>query len=211
MISPLLSNVYLDEVLDQWYVTIKPLLRGRSFLVRFADDFVMGFELQEDAEKVMKVIFKRFAKYGLDLHPEKTKLIKFGKEDKSTFDFLGFTHYRGKSRKGNMVLKHKTMKSRLQRAVRTTGSWLKQNRHLKLEELIGKLNLKLGGHYRYYGISHNGRSLSSYYLQIKRLLFKWLNRRGGKEMSWGLFTKIITRQHPLLPPRIYHSYLRAKP
>lgn len=212
-ISPLLSNIYLHTVADAWYEEIKDLLKGRSFLVRYADDLVLGFEHKEDALRVMNVIFKRFAKYGLTLHPEKTRLVTLSKYDKNlpdTFDFLGFTHYMGVSRNGKRVLKRKTSKKKLCKSLKATFTWIKENRHMKVCQLIEKLNVKLRGHYNYYGITGNSRSLGIYLHSIGRYLFRTLNRRGGKRRNWEAFNNQILVSFPLLQPKIYHSSL-AKP
>ena len=216
LISPLLSNIYLHYVLDEWFSEqIQPLLSEKSFIVRYADDFVLGFENSKDAARVMKVLPKRFEKYQLELHPDKTKIvtleIKRGEGDRS-FDFLGFTHYIGKSRKGNPILKRKTSSKKLTLALNKIQDWIKQNRHRKLKELIPELNLKLRGHYNYYGITFNSKGVISYFEQVKRILQKWLNRRGGKSVwNWDRFNKLIKEWLPLFKPKIYHSYLSAKP
>lgn len=206
IISPLLSNIYLHTVLDAWYDEIKGLLKGRSFLVRYADDFVIGFELKEDAQRVMNVIFKRFAKYGLRLHPEKTRLVTLSKYDRlpNTFDFLGFTHYMGLSQNGKRVLKRKTSKKKLRKCLSATQTWIKKNRHMKLCLLTEKLNVKLRGHYNYYGIAGNSYSISKFYRSVCRHLFHTLNRRGGKYMLWDKFNKLIEITYPLLLPKITH-------
>ena len=215
-ISPLLSNIYLHYVLDVWFSEqIQPLLKGRSFIVRYADDFVLGFEYLSDAKRVMKVLPKRFGKYDLELHSEKTKIVDLNDKDgKGTrsFDFLGFSHFLGKSRKGNLVLKRKTSKKKLTRSLTNIRTWLKKNRHKRLEELISLINAKLQGHYIYYGITFNSRGIRSYYEQVKRELHKWLNRRGGKrKWNWEKFTMLINEWMPLKRPKIYHSYLSANP
>jgi len=216
IISPLLSNIYLHYVLDVWFSEeIQPLLSGRSFIVRYADDFVLGFEKATDTERVMKVLPKRFERFKLELHPDKTKIVnlnsKRGEGDRS-FDFLGFTHYLGKTRKGNYVLKRKTSSKKLRIALDNTHKWLKKNRHRKIKELISELNVKLRGHYNYYGITFNSKGIASYHEQVKRKLIMWLNRRGGKPVwTWARFSKLINLWYPLLNPKIYHSYLRAKP
>lgn len=215
-ISPLLSNIYLHYVLDEWFSEqIQPLLKGRSFIVRYADDFVLGFEYLSDAKRVMKVLPKRFGKYDLELHSEKTKIVELNdKQGKGTrsFDFLGFSHYLGKSRKGNLVLKRKTSSKKLTRSLNNFRTWLKKNRHKRLEELISQINAKLQGHYIYYGITFNSRGIRSYYEQVKRELHKWLNRRGGKrKWNWDKFTLLINEWMPLIRPKIYHSYLSANP
>jgi group II intron reverse transcriptase/maturase len=186
VISPMLSNIYLHEVLDKWFAKeIMPLLKGRAIIVRFADDGVLGFENKEDAERVFKVLPKRFAKFGLTLHPDKTKLITFSRPPKSnnktpgkrsSFNFLGFTFYWGKSRKGNFIVMRKTAKDRLQRSVSRINIWCKLNRHLRLTVQCMMLNSKLRGHYHYYGVTGNLRSLQAFYIQVTRLWRKWLSR-----------------------------------
>ena len=216
LISPLLSNIFLHYVLDEWFSEqIQPLLSGKSFIVRYADDFVLGFENPSDAERVMEVLSKRFEKYKLELHPDKTKIINLNSkrgEGNRSFDFLGFTHYLGKSRKGKAILKRKTSSKKLTVAINKIQDWIKQNRHRKLNELIPELNAKLRGHYNYYGITFNSIRVNSYYEQVKRSLQKWLNRRGGKPVwNWDRFNKLIKEWMPLFKPKIYHSYQTAKP
>jgi len=210
VISPLLSNIYLHYVLDEWFSEqAQHLLKGKSFIVRYADDFVLGFTDKTDAERVMAVLPKRFAKYGLTLHPDKTRLIdlndKRGGNGRS-FDFLGFTHFLSKSLKGNKVLKRKTSSKRLTRAILNVSSYIQKNRHMKLRDLITSLNVKLRGHYNYYGVTFNSRSLESFYRMVRRRLFKWLNRRGGKvKLDWDRFSD-LENHFPLLLPYIKHSY-----
>lgn len=211
IISPLLGNIFLHYVLDEWFTEqIQPLLSGRSFIVRYADDFILGFEKKEDAMRVMNVLPKRFDKYQLKLHPDKTKIIDLstasGQGDRS-FDFLGFTHYIGKSQKGYPILKRKTSKKKFNKAVKQTEEWIKRNRHKKLKELITDLNIKLTGHYAYYGITFNSRGISRYFLTIQRILHLWLNRRGGKRAwNWDRFKLLVYEWLPLRRPKIYHSY-----
>jgi len=215
IVSPLLSNIYLHYVLDEWFSeVIQPRLKGRSFIIRYADDFVLGFEKAEDANRVMEVLPKRFEKYYLRLHPDKTRIVNLNKSERGnrSFDFLGFTHYMGKSKKGNTVLKRKTSKKKYSKALIDMEEWLKRNRHNKIRDIIRDLNVKLRGYYNYYGITFNSRRLASYYHQVKALLHKWLNRRGGKSnWQWERFTKLVNQWCPLLKPKIYHSYLLAKP
>ena len=211
VISPLLSNIYLHEVLDQWFEQqIKPRLQGRAFLIRFADDAVMGFEYESDAERVREVLPKRFGKYGLTIHPEKTRMVDFrrpptGPKGKGTFDFLGFTHYWGKSRRGRMVVKRKTMKRRLSRAMQRAGQWCKHHRHSPLEKQQAALRQKLQGHYGYYGINGNSRSLRLYYQRLQRHWRYWLSRRSRNgALNWERFRRLLVA-YPLPPPRILHS------
>jgi RNA-directed DNA polymerase len=217
VLSPLLSNVYLHEVLDVWFEdTAKPLLKSSAFMVRFADDVIIGFQDKEDAQRVYKVLPKRFAKYGLTLHPEKTRLICFRKpkdeKDKSdTFDFLGFTHYWGKSRRGYYVIKHKTAKGRVVRTIRNLNIWLKKNRHKDIKEQQAELCRKLQGHYAYYGITFNYNSLYRIWEVVKSLWKKWLSRRSRKSyLSWDKFRYLLVA-YPLTKPRIVHSIYTAKP
>jgi RNA-directed DNA polymerase len=213
-VSPLISNIFLHYVLDEWFTEqIQPMLKGESFIIRFADDYLLGFTSREDAVRVMEVLPKRMAKYGLTLHPEKTRLIDLSEpgqrgEEKQTFDFLGFTHYMGKSRKGKRVLMRKTSSKKQNASLKRMHEWIKLNRHKhSIRVLIAKLNQKLRGHYGYYGITFNARRISSYCQQTKRMLHKWLNRRGGKRIwTWEKITKLTEEWIPLEKPRIYHSY-----
>lgn len=212
VISPLLSNIYLHYVLDKWFIeTIQPRLKAKSKLIRFADDFLLLFSSKEDAVRVMKVLPDRMGKYGLTLHPEKTKLVEVNNKDEKaerTFDFLGFTHYMSKSRKGKNILKRKTSKKKLKVSLHRTNEWIRDNRHKPVKELIKELNQKLQGHYSYYGITFNSRSLELFHYKVRRQLHKWFNRRGGKSpMSWEKFQSAILNNHSLKIPRIVHSYL----
>jgi group II intron reverse transcriptase/maturase len=215
VISPLLSNIFLHYVLDEWFSEqIQPLLKGESFIVRFADDFILGFTDKSDAERVMAVLPKRFAKYGLTLHPVKTKMIdlksKRGESGRS-FDFLGFTHFLGKSRKGYLVLKRKTSSKRLTKAIINVSDYIKRNRHMKFKDLVAALNVQLRGHYNYYGVTFNSRSLIGFFEAVKRSLFKWLNRRGGNvKLNWDRFSCLIEKWHPLCTPSIKHSQYSLK-
>ena len=211
-ISPLLSNIYLHYVLDEWFhEQIQPLLKSKSFIIRYADDFLLGFINREDAIRVMRVLPKRFEKYGLKLHPEKTRLVELEDKDgqkPKTFDFLGFTHYWGKSRKGKNVLKRKTSSKKFRASLKRMDEWLRENRHRKEGEIIRGVNQMLRGHYEYYGITFNSRKIHDYYEQAKRRLHFWLNRRGGKRRwNWEKYVNLIEEWNPLLKPKIYHSSL----
>ena len=215
-ISPMLSNIYLHYVLDEWFTEqIQPLLKGSSTMIRYADDYLLLFSSKSDALRVMNVLSKRLEKYGLTLHPEKTRLIDLEntvKGESVTFDFLGFTHYMGTSRKGKRLLMRKTSSKKLKMSLKRLSEWIKLNRHRPVKELIGKLNQKLTGHYAYYGITFNGKGLNVFFEQVKRILYKWLNRRGGKPAwNWDKYISLITKWIPLTKPHIYHSYLKAKP
>ena len=221
VVSPLLSNIYLHEVLDKWFEeVVKPRLKGKGFLIRYADDGILGFENEEDARRVLEVLPKRFAKYGLTIHPEKTRMVRFARphdeppEDhkrvkRETFSFLGFTHYWGKSRNGNWIIKRNTEKGRFARALKKVSEWCKKNRHLPINEQQAQLTRKLKGHYAYFGITGNSRLLANFRHQVIRVWRKWLSRRsrlGG--ISWEKFILLIQR-YPLPPARIMHSVYSA--
>ena len=187
VISPMISNVFLHYVLDLWFEQeVTPRLRRDAYLIRYADDFVIGFRDHDDAQRVMDVVPKRFGKYGLTVHPTKTKLVPFRPrsvterktqpaERPGTFDLLGFTHYWGRSRKGYWIVKLKTASDRFSRAVRNIDSWCRDNRHLPLSEQQQKLNEKLRGHYAYYGVTGNSDALSRFRWEVDRRWRKWLN------------------------------------
>jgi group II intron reverse transcriptase/maturase len=214
VISPLLANIFLHYVLDEWYEQeVKPRLKGRSFLLRFADDFIIGCEIESDARRIMEVLPRRFGRYGLTIHPEKTKLVKFGRPPKKeqsgpkneTFDFLGFTHYWAKSRRGYWVIKRKTARKRQRRSIKSLWQWCKENRHLPVEEQYRMLCLKLRGHYQYYGVRSNYRQLEQVHQQAMKGWRYWLNRRDNqRKMIWDKFKEILTI-YPLPKPRIIHA------
>lgn len=189
VISPLLANIYLHEVLDTWFEeVVKPRMKGQVFQIRFADDFVIGCEYEGDATRLMNVLPHRFSKFGLRVNSEKTGLVKFQRpgrwscKDKNngTFDFLGFTHYLGKSQKGYWVLKRKTMKKRLSRAMKSIWDWCRKHRHDPLEDQCLKLNQKLKGHFGYYGVRFNLKSLREMFSQTRKTWKYWLSRRCHK-------------------------------
>lgn len=213
VISPLLANVYLHAVLDVWWKqTVRPLMRGPAFLVRYADDFVIVFALQTDARRVEAVLGKRFAKYGLSLHPEKTRLLPFtrplGGEKASSFDFLGFTHYWTVSRRGYRVIKQKTAKSRLRRAIRKISEWCRTHRHLPIRDQHVALKRKLQGHCAYYGITGNWRALGLFRDQLWRSWYKWLCRRSNAARKpWPWFEQVL-KAYPIPPAHVIHSSYR---
>ena len=222
VVSPLLSNVYLHEVLDKWfYGQVRPCLRGTAYLVRFADDAMLIFSDRKDALRVMEVLPKRFGKYGLTVHPQKTRLIRFTKPrgpkgdqgdygKRETFNFLGFTHYWGLSRKGNWVVRKKTEKSRFGRALKAIAVWCKHERHLPLREQQRALRLKLRGHYNYFGVTGNSYAIHRFSYEVHRVWRKWLDRRGKRAaMPWEKFN-LLLRSYPLPTPRIMHSVYAAK-
>ena len=220
-ISPLLANIYLHYVLDEWFENeVKPRLRGAAHEIRFADDAVLSFQYKEDAERVMEVLPKRFAKYGLTLHPEKTRLVEFGRyaeanakrqgKKPGTLDFLGFTHICARSRKGKFTVHVRTMKKRFKRGLTAIAEWCQENRHDPVDEQQKTLNAKLRGHYQYYGRPTNYRSIRKFYREVCYIWRKWLSRRTrGDGMTWEKFTAIL-RRHPLMRPRIVHSWQGAE-
>lgn len=224
VISPVLANIFLHYVLDEWFEqVVKPRLRGKAFLIRYADDFVMGFTQEEDARRVMAVLPQRLGKYGLAIHPDKTRLIPFqqpakvaGEKDTGsrppagTFTFLGFTHYWGRSLQGRWVVKRKTASSRLSRALQGIALWCRANRHRPIKEQQHMLSLKLRGHYAYYGITGNYRSLACFRFGVGCRWRKWLNRRNReRSLDWNIFNRLLER-YPLPPARVIHSvYQRA--
>jgi group II intron reverse transcriptase/maturase len=216
VISPLLANVFLDAVLDGWFEdVVKPRLRGRAFLVRYADDAVVVFELEEDARRVLGVLPKRLAKYGLRLHPEKTRLVAFrrpprggGGPRSGTFDFLGFTHYWGRARRGFPAVLRKTARDRFTRSVRAIAQWCRCHRHLPLAEQHAALQQKLRGHYAYFGITGNYEALDRFYFQTRRVWRKWLSRRSNRvRVTWERFHRLVER-YPLPLPRVVHTVYR---
>ncbi|MBM3271549.1 MAG: group II intron reverse transcriptase/maturase [Candidatus Sericytochromatia bacterium] len=222
VISPLLANIYLHEVLDTWFLQeVQPRLRGESLLVRYADDAVIVCALEEDARRLMDVLPKRFARFGLTLHPEKTRLVRFvrpsrppGEDDDGpqpgTFAFLGFTHFWGRSQKGGWVVTRKTAKDRFSRAIRKIAQWCRVNRHLSIPEQQQTLARKLRGHDAYYGIAGNIRALQRFRWAAARLWRKWLARRGGKErMTWERFARLLER-YPLPLARVVHSVAKLR-
>lgn len=226
VVSPLLANIFLHEVLDVWFERdIKPRLTGQAVLIRYADDAVLGFSQEEDARRVLAVLPKRFGRYGLNLHPDKTRLIDFrsprGRDPRGptggsrgrTFDLLGFTHYWARSRRGNWVIKQKTARDRLSRAITRIGQWCREHRHAPVHAQHRELAQKLRGHYGYYGITGNSYALSRFLHEVRRRWCYWLNRRSDRRRwTWDRFARYM-RVQPLPPPISVHSVLRhaAKP
>ena len=217
VISPLLANIYLHYVLDEWFAnSVKPRMLGRSSLTRFADDFVMVFEHYEDCYRVQQVLTKRFTRYGLTLHPDKTRRVDFRFRYRKTniqrgkcvnFDFLGFTHYWGRSRRGHFVVCQKTAKNRLARTLKAFNVLCQKMRHKPLDLQWEWLNRRLVGHFVYFGITGNIKSLKRLHHKVERLWHKWLGRRSRKSyIPWVRFTLLLKR-FPLAIPRIYHRYV----
>ena len=216
VISPILSNVYLHYVLDIWFEReVKPRMKGQAFLTRYADDAVMVFSHEEDAQRVLDVLPKRFGRFGLTLHPMKTCVVKFrpptqnkSSEGKRAFDLLGFTHYWARSRRGYWVVKRKTSQSRFSRSLHAINQWCKTHRHQKVREQHQTLVKKLRGHYEYYGITGNTNALRCFHYEVKRIWKKWLSRRSQRSyIDWPRFTEMLER-YPLPHPRAVHSIYR---
>ena len=221
VISPLLANIYLHYVLDQWFAQeVQPRLKGAAKLVRYADDAVIVCSYAEDAERLMAVLPKRFARFGLTLHPDKTRLVRFerpplypaktrddsgGTKGPESFDFLGFTFYWGRSRKGFWVVWRKTAKDRLSRAIKRIDDWCRENRHKQLGEQHKTLCQKIKGHYGYYGVTGNMRSMGNFVHQVKGKWQYWLGRRSGHaRQDWQWFYELQKRL-PLPNPYIAHA------
>jgi len=213
VISPLLANIYLHEVVDQWFHRdVVPRLRGRARLVRYADDLLLTFSSEKDARRVLDVLPKRFGKYGLELHPDKTRLLDFRRRDRgnpgkpATFDFLGFTHYWGRSRSGKWIVKQRTAKDRFSRSLRRIRECCRRNRHQPLAVQQRLLAHKLRGHYGYFGITSNFRALARLYHETRRIWHKWLSRRSRSGyVDWNRMLGLLER-FPLPPPRLRHRY-----
>lgn len=220
VISPLLANIYLHDVLDVWFEReVKPRLKGHAFLVRYADDFVMCFQLEEDARKVFEVLPKRFGKFGLEIHPEKTRLIDFrsprvapssrrddGDDGPGSFSFLGFTHFWATSQKGKWIVKRKTAKDRFARSVRNVQRWCRDHRHDPIKEQWAALSAKLRGHFNYFGgIVGNSKAIDRFRKVVIAVWHRWLNRRSQRRsMPWEKMTKLLERW-PLPPARVAYK------
>jgi RNA-directed DNA polymerase len=206
VLSPMLGNIYLHHVLDVWFeAEVKPRLRGRAHLFRYADDGVLTFEREDDARRVLEALTKRFEKYGLKLHPEKTRLVRYVRPQKGstegkgpdTFDFLGFTHYWCRSRRGYWVPRVKTRKASLRRFVKTVAAYCRRHRHTEVKEQHASLTSRIRGHLNYFGVNGNGPSLQHAVFATKRVWHKWLNRRSQRSrLNWKRFTGLL-RDYPL--------------
>ena len=216
IISPILANIYMHNVLTLWYkfVVLKET-EGKCFLAVYADDFIAGFQHKSDAERYYAALKERLGKFNLELEESKSRLIEFGRYAESnsrrrygkkpeTFDFLGFTFYCGKGRKrGNFCVKLKTSRKKYAQKLKGMKEWLYANNDLPVKELIEKLNKKLVGHYRYYGVSYNGKKLGSFLHFTQRYLCKALNRRSQKKSyTWDGFADML-KVYPLAKPKIY--------
>ena len=221
--SPMLSNIFLHYVLDLWFEKkVKPQTRGACHLVRYADDFICMVQYANDAKHIEQALRERFAKFDLELHPEKTRVISFGRYERenakrqnrrtNTFDFLGFTHYCDTSRKGKFIVGRKTSRKKFRMKCKEMNDWLRKIRNFKkAKEWWPILQAKLRGHYQYYGVSGNMRSLKRFYLLTLRLTLKWLNRRSQrKSFNWKGFEKYL-EHYPLPRPKIVHNLYTLSP
>ena len=207
-LSPLLANVYLHHVLDLWFEQeVKPRLRGKGILIRYCDDFVICFERRDDAERVKDVLGKRLGRYGLELHPDKSRLLDFRRpslmhrgKGPSTFDFLGFTIFWKRSRRGRWYMGTKTRVSRLRRAKKAASQWCRRHRHWPVKEQHAALVKRIQGHFNYFGVQGNTRSLGLLVLAVRRAWFKWLNRRSQRStLNWERFNALLA-DYPLPKP-----------
>jgi hypothetical protein len=210
-LSPLLGNVYLHHVLDLWFEQqVVPRLRGKARLIRYCDDFVMTFQNEGDAKRVMALLGQRFQQYGLSLHPEKTRLLPFGRPPRGllhgkggeTFDFLGFTVYWTRTRVKGWKPRFKTRKARLRRAFESVTDWCRRHRHQPVKEQHAALTRRLQGHMNYFGVNGNIHSIVVLIEHARYTWRKWLGRRGQRHaMSWTRFED-IERSYPLPTPRV---------
>lgn len=216
VISPLLANIYLHEVLDKWFErAAKPRLKGRAFLCRYADDFVAVFSREDDARNVLSVLPKRFGKYGLMIHPEKTRLVRFRRpprtgerrygDEPTSFVLLGFTHVWVRSRKGSWIVRLRTAPDRLSRALRDVREWCRRHRHEKVKEQRAALAAKMRGHFGYFGITGNFEAIARYSDEVQRVWLKWLSRRSDQRLSQTR-KKSLLKRHSLPQPRIMRVF-----
>lgn len=216
-LSPMLANIFLHYVLDEWFEKeVKPRIKGECHLVRYCDDFIIMVQYQGEAQRVAEVLRKRFQRFDLELHPDKTRVISFGRYERenagnknrrpNTFGFLGLTHYCGTSRRGKYLVGRKTEAKRFRKKLKEVKTWLKKKRNeLTLSEIWKTVASKLRGHYQYYGISGNFRSIAKYYQCVKDLACKWLNRRSQRRsFNRKRFAEYL-KKYPLPKPRIVHQ------
>ncbi len=209
-VSPVLSNIFLHYVLDDWFVKeVWPRMRGKCFIIRWADDFIIGCEVESDAKRIMDILPKRFNRFGLALHPEKTKVIAFKRpssrqkgKGKGTFDFLGFTFYWARSRRGYWVIKKKTARKRMNHFMKGVWQWCKTYRHDPMKEQYETLSSKLLGFYQYYGVRSNYKALEAVFEYTEQAWRQWLSRRSHKGK---VLAEDLRRTYPLPQPKIVHN------
>ncbi|MBU4273822.1 MAG: group II intron reverse transcriptase/maturase [Planctomycetes bacterium] len=222
-LSPMLSNVFLHYVLDLWFERkVKPQVKGQCYIARYCDDFICMVQNVEEARHIKQMLEERFTQFDLELHPEKTRVISFGRYERqnakrqnrkaNTFDFLGFTHYCGESRKGKFIVGRTTNRAKFRKKCKEMNAWLKAVRNaVKTKEWWPILEAKLRGHYQYYGVSGNMPALRQYYAMTLRLALKWLNRRSQRKVySWKRFMEYL-KHYPLPTPRITHNLYMLLP
>lgn len=206
LISPVLANVYLHYVLDLWFEYVsKHEFSGEMYMVRYADDFVCLFQYEQEAKKFYQMLVERMKQFGLELAEDKSRIMPFGryKGTRESFDFLGFTHYNGKSHWGKYCVLHRTSKKKLTQKRQSAKQWLREHMHESIPETVEKLNKKLEGHYRYYGIYGNWIGLKKFYSYVKRELWRTKRRRDQScWLTWEKFKKII-RIYPIIWPKVY--------
>jgi len=220
ILSPILANIYLHYVLDLWFeINLKKEINGYTEMVRYADDFIIGAQTKEEAEQILSAVKERLKKFNLEVSSEKTRIIEFGRDAEEnarnkgngkpdTFDFLGFTHFCSKSRRGNFLMKVQTSNKRMTNKLKEMNQWLKDIRNkISAKEIWKGLSSRLRGHYNYYGISSNSRSIQTFYHQTTKLTFKWINKRSQKKSyNWTEFHEYL-KQHPLAKPALaYNMY-----
>jgi group II intron reverse transcriptase/maturase len=213
VISPLLANIYLHYALDLWFEkVIKKRTRGKAHMIRYADDIVFCFEFEQDANDFYRALIERLKKFNLTIAEEKTRIIRFGvaaqkeidRNDKpDTFDFLGFTHYWGKTMKGKFCIKRRTSKKKYRASLLRVKEWLKRNRNRPAKELMKELKQKITGHLMYYGVNNNQDKTGRFIEDVKEMLFKWLNRRSQrKSFNWDKF-HLFLKRFPLPRALVY--------
>lgn len=215
IMSPVIANIYMHNVLILWYkIIFSKEIKGDSFLVIYADDFIAGFQYKWEAEKYYEQLKMRMAKFNLELEDSKSRLLEFGKFAESnrkargegkpeTFDFLGFTFFCGKSLRGYPCVMLQTSRKKFRQKLKDTKKWLYDNRTMPVKEMIKSLNLKLVGHYRYYGVSFNGKMITNFLHRVQQFLCKTLNRRSDKKSySWDGYIEML-KYYPLAKPKIY--------
>lgn len=209
LISPILGNVYLHYVLDLWFKeVVQKRCSGEAFMVRYADDYVCCFQKEDEAKKFYEALKKRLNKFGLEVAEEKSKIINFGKRaknNKESFEFLGIRHINGKNRKGNYKLVHKTSKKKMKEKKKKVKTWIKENRQKPIKIIIKKLNIKLEGHYRYYGISDNMAAMRNFRDYCIWELYRVLKRLGQKHKMTVERYKKMLQYNEIARPKIYHS------
>jgi RNA-directed DNA polymerase len=221
VVSPILANVYLHYVLDLWFSkVVKAHCRGEAHMVRYADDFICCFQYEEDAKRYYRALQNRLGKFGLELADDKTKIIAFGKDSLNvknegqikpgTFDFVGFTHYCGKSKMGRFRVKRKTSKKKYRTSLLKVKKWVKGNRNLPSHDLMDALRVKLNGYFRYYGVTDNFGSLGKFLREVTKLLFNWLNRRSQRKSFTREQFKGFLRKNPLPLPKIYVNVFQLR-